>query len=1031
MNLPSISVKRPILTFVVYIIIFILGIISLRNLPLEMLPDLTFPALSIITKYKGAGPIEVENTVTKLLESAIATVPNIKNISSTSSEESSIVTVEFEWGTDIDNAANDIRDAIDLIKDRLPSDASKPIIFKFSTSFMPVMMLGIKAKESYPKLVDILEDKLVDPLKQVDGVGNVTLNGGLIREIRVELDQVKINSYKISINRIINIVMANNLTIPAGLVQVGNRRFILRLPGDFQNIEEIKRLVIGSSPQGGKIYLKDVANIIDTYKERSMIAKINGENGVMVMIQKQSKANTVKVAEKCKERIEQIKKKLPKDVEIFITFDSSKTTVNSILNLTNSVLWGGVFVIIVVFLLLIDWRASIVIGLSIPFSLIVAFIFLYFFGYTINIMSLASLAIAIGMVVDNSIVVTENIYRHRFTNNLAPQDSAIKGSNEVLTAVVASTLTTVAIFIPIFFIPGLVSLLFKQLGLAVIVTLTASLFVSLSLAPMAASKLFTKKMRTPILLKLEKYSDDFMTKLKNFYNSILEKALSHRRMTVIIGAAIFIFSLILLIFIGKEFFPEEDQGFIRGTVELESGTRFEVTEKYMEKIKKVIENYIPERRVYAIRAGASPRRLGAVSGIEEGENIIFVIVRLVDKDQRERSSKEIAHLITQKIKEFPGVKKIDISTSGSMALFGIGKPISIEIYGYDIEKTTKFAEKIKDILESIKGTRNVTISRKPGDPEIRIKLDRDKIQSYGLTLSGVSDTVKTLFSGTIASVYREEGKEYDINIILNDFYRKSLDNIKNVMIETPTGKLISLANIASFEISRGPKSITRKNRERYLTVDAETYGRSLSKIVADFEKKIKDITIPEGIRYNYAGQIKEQRSTFSVLFQALILGILLIYLIMAGQFESFLDPFVIMFSVPFSIVGVIWALFLTGVTLNVNSFIGMIMLVGVVVNNGIVLVDYTNQLRRIHKKELFEAVKESCNTRLRPILMTTLTTIFGMLPMALSRGEGSETWVPLGVSVIGGLTVSTMITLIIVPTVYVIFEKRIKAKLNR
>lgn len=1025
MNFPSLSVKRPVLTTVVFIIILLLGIISLSKLPLELLPDMSFPALSIVTTYEGAGPEEIETAVTKILEGAVATVPNIKNIFSTSVEGVSAITIEFEWGTDIDDAANDIRDKIDFIRDFLPDEASKPILFKFSTSFMPVLMFGIKAKESYHNLIDILKDKVIDPLRQVEGVGDASLFGGLIREIRVEINQVKLNSFRLSVDQIIHTIRMNNVSEPGGTLKIGKNEFILRLRSEYRDINEIKNLIVGNY-KGTPIYLKDVANVVDSFKEENMIVRVNGEPGAMIFVQKQSRANTVEVAEKCKQRIEQLKKRLPDDIEIYITFDSSRFIGDSLNNLTRTILWGGFFVLIVVFLFLIDWRASIIIGLTIPFSLIVAFIFLYFLGYTINIMSLSSLAIAIGMVVDNGIVVTENIYRHRFQEKLALNKSAVRGAGEVLQAVTASTLTTVAIFIPIFFISGIVGLLFKQLGLAVIVVLLSSLFVSLTLTPMLASRLFDKKPASSFFVKAERINFQIFNKIKENYTKILKWALSHRKIIVFIAIGVFIFSLMLLGFIGKEFMPAADEGFIRGAIELESGTKIEITDRVMAKIEKIVAKYIPETETIIVRSGRSPQGLAIAFGREEGANIGFIALRLKEKGKRKRSSQEIADMLTKMIKKIPGIKNIDLETSGGSRMFGVGKPVSIEIYGHDIEKTTKFARRIKKILESIKGTRNVIISSKPGKPEIRVNIDKAKAQMYGLSLYQIANVIKSSFAGTTASVYRAAGKEYDIFVILQRAHRQSLDNIKNTMIRTPAGKLISLANIAEFSIKKGPKSITRKNRARMLTVDCEIYKRPISAIIKDFEKKMKDIPIPEGIRYEYGGEIEQQRSSFIILIEALILGILLIYLIMAGQFESFLDPFIIMFSVPFAIVGVIWALFLTGVTLNVNSFVGMIMLVGIVVNNGIVLIDYINQLRRKYGKNLIEAVITGSSIRLRPVLMTAFTTIFGLLPMALARAEGSETWVPLGVSVIGGLLVSTLVTLVLIPTIYTIFEHKIK-----
>ncbi|MBN1897145.1 MAG: efflux RND transporter permease subunit [Spirochaetes bacterium] len=1026
MNLPSLGVRRPVLTSVVFIIILIIGIISLANLPLEFLPDISFPFLTVITSYEGTGPEEIESSITKIIEGAVSTVPNIKKVYSTSMEGLSTVQLEFEWETDLDNAANDVRDNLDQVRAYLPSEASKPYLLKFSTENIPVIMMGIRAKESYPKLYKITEEKITDVLKQVDGVGNALAVGGMIREIRVDLNQAKINSYNITIDQILGSIRGNNVFIPGGEIKIGKSEYILRIPAEYRTIDEIRNIAVGNS-KGIPVYLKDVARVNDSFKEENMIVRVEGDSGIMVIVQKQSKANTVIVANKVREQLEKIKKTLPEDVAIEISFDTSQFIKDSIGTLTTTIAWGGLFVLIIVLLFLVDWKGSFVIALTIPFSLIAAFIILFLLGYTINIMSLSSLAIAIGMVVDNAIVVTENIYRHRFDEKMEVKKASVQGAGEVLQAVMASTLTTVAIFIPIFFVTGIVNIFFRELSLSIITVLSTSLFVSLFLTPMVASLVFNKKPTQTFFVRAEKANTNIMNKIKEQYKKILQWTLYHRKSTVFIALGIFLFSLFILIFfVGREFMPKEDQGMVMGTIEMEGNTRVEVTDQMLKDFEEFIKKNVPETKLIMTRSGKSPGGRAAASGREEGANIGFLMLRLVAKAERTRSSQDILALINKELKKVPGVKSIDMSTEGGMSGFGSAKPIVIEIYGYDLDQTMQFAQDIKKTLSRVKGTGNIVISRKAGKPEIQIQIDKKKAQDLGLTLYQIADSVKNSFQGVTAAQFRESGDEYDIFVRLQSTDRKSLDNVKNTLIKTPGGQFVSVGNLAKFDVKVGPKSITRKQKERYLTVESEIFKRPLSAVLEDFNKLMKKVPVPSGIRYEISGSAEDIKETFTILIQVFLLGIVLIYLIMAAQFESFRDPFIVMFSVPFAVVGVAWALFLTGVTLNLNSFVGMVMLVGIVVNNAIVLIDYINRVRCNQKKELFEAVISACQLRLRPVLMTAFTTIFGLLPMALARGEGSESWVPLGVSVIGGLFVSTMITLILIPTLYIIFERRIK-----
>ncbi len=1028
MILAELGVKRPILTSVVFLIILIIGIISLANLGMDFLPDISFPALTIITQYEGTGPQEMETTVTKTIEGSVSTVPNIKNVFSTSAEGVSTIMLEFDWGTDLDEAANDVRDKLDLVRAFLPDDVQKPVLVKFSTSMIPVLSLAIESGKSYPKLYQIVDKKIIDELKQVDGVGDAFIMGGLIREIRVDLVQSRLNTFNLTIDQILGAIRANNVFTPGGNIKVGQSEFIIRIPAEYSSIEELKNVVIGNS-KGIPVYLKDVADVKDTFKEENMIVRINGENGVVLMVQKQSKANSVQVVDGIFKRLKKIEKNLPDDVKLSVNFDTAQIIKDSIRNLNNSILLGGIFVILTILLLLIDWKASLIISLTIPFSLVVAFIFLYFFGYTINIMSLSSLAIAIGMVVDNAIVVTENIYRLRFEEKKDIQESSIKGASQVSAPVLASTLTTIVIFFPVLFISGIVAILFKQLALSIIIVLIASLFVSLFLTPSLASLLFKQKPKHPLFLKAAKINEGIIEKIKCKYRTFLAKALIHRKRTVFIMGAIFFSSLLLLGFIGKEFMPQADQSIIRGSIELESNITLENADAVMRRIDDLIQKEIPERVLFNTRVGRSSSGIGGF--MEQGNNLIQIIVRLKPRLSRKRSAQDLSLLLTKEIRQIPGVKEISLATTGGPSMFGGDKPVSIEIYGYDLDKTLNFARRIRGIMESVKGVNNVTISRKSGKAEIKINIDKLKAQNLGLSSSQIANTIKNSFAGVVASRYQEEGDEYDIFLRLRQDDRNALENVKNTLIRTSTGRFVSVENLANITIKPGPKNITRKNKERYLTVDCEIYGRSLSDVVNDIQNGLNKIAIPNGLRYEFAGSAKEQREAFGLLFQAFLLGVLLVYLIMAAQFESFIDPFIIMFSVPFAVTGVFYTLFLTGVTLNVNSFVGIIMLVGIVVNNAIILITVINDLRRHEGYKLTEAILTGCSIRLRPILMTTITTMLGVLPMALSRGEGAEQWVPLGVSLFGGLLVSTLITLILIPTIYFIFERRKAAMKNQ
>ncbi len=1045
MRLPEMGVRRPVLTLMLFTGILVFGVMSFVSLPVDIFPDITLPAMVVLTKYPGAGPEDVEAIVTKNLEKLVSTVPNLEEITSVSMEEFSVINLKFGWGTNLDEAAANVRDVLGYAKRFLPDDVEDSVVMKFDTSMMPILFYGVTAGESYPKLKKILQDEIADPLKRVPGVALVDVFGGLKRQFRVDIDRDKLNAYHIPINNVVMAIRAGNIAYPAGDIKIGKIDYTLRVPGEFKSVDEIRNIVVGK--QGGvPIYLKDMAEVFDGFEEIERVMRVNRESGAIMIVQKQSGANTLEVIERVKARLEGLRKRLPGDIKLHLVMDSSEFINLAIGHLYDAMLWGGLFIILVIFLFLRNLRGSLIVALAIPFSLIVGFIFLYIGGYTINMMSLASLSIAIGMVVDDAIVVFENIFRHR-ERGISPQESALFGASQVGLAVTAATFTIIVVILPIIFVPGITGVLFKELGVVVCLVMLASLFVSLTLTPMLSSRILkidlpvlqtqAEQRRSGILRDLYRRSEQWFREVELRYSALLGWALTHRRSVIATGLTIFAMSLAMIPLVGTEYMPEMEQGQFMGNIELPLGTRIEKTDEVMAKVEEIVEKEVPERRMLFARAGRSETGYSAMMGRREDVNVMMVGGSLVKIRERERSDREIIHALSQKLAKIPGIKTVNFTSSDPMAemIFGGDKPITLEVYGEDFDQTDRVAGKLKEMLEKIPGTTDISISRERGKPELWVRVDREKAASLGLNMAIIADTLRTSFSGKIASRYQEEGEEYDIFVRLREEDRKKIEDIENILIPSPLRAIplpsglpikfsdVHLGNIATIEKTKGPIEIERKSQGRVVKVGAGLYKRPLGDVVKDVKRELKNIPIPEGVEIILGGSAEEQAKSFRILAIALVLGILLVYMVMAGQFESLLDPLVILFSVPFAITGVIWALLLTGNTLSLISFVGMIMLVGIVVRNAIVLVDYTNILRG-RGLPVGDAVREAGATRLRPVLMTAFSTILGMLPLALMRGEGASMWNPLGISVIGGLLVSTLITLVFVPTLYSIVEER-------
>lgn len=1032
MNLPKLAVNRPVTVIMFYMALAVLGAFAFLRLAVDLLPKLEPPAISVVTIYPGASAEDVEQKVTKLIEEQVSTINNVSKVTSSSKDNISIVTITFNWGTDIAEATNDVRDAIDRVKRRLPDDAEEPSIFKFSTSTLPVMMIGINSSESFPGINKIIEDKIAQPLRQIPGVGAVFAIGGPQREILIKVDPKKLEAYNLTIPQIAQVLQAENLSLPAGVIKVGLKEYNVRVPGEFKNIEEIKSTVIGNY-QGALVYLRDVADVIDTIKEQTLYVKINNTPGVLLFIQKQATANTIEVVEAVKKVLPRIQQMLPKDVKLNIAFDSSDFIRNSIRNLSDAVVYGAVFVILVVLLFLRKVRASLIIILTIPFSLIVAFITLYLIGGTINLISLSSLAIAVGIVVDNAIVVLENITRH-IERGENPKTASVIASNEIGLAISASSLTNIAVFFPLAFLTGIAGFLFKELGYLVTVMVITSLLASLTLTPTLASKWLKpqEKIKNKFLSNLFDASERWFKSIENFYGGIISWTLRHKLIVVLIAFALFAGSFILFRFVGFEFFPASDTGQIQVVAQLPVGTRLEESIKVGEQIQQIVREEIPEkwRRYIFMRAGTTEQGFATITGQVEGNNVITVGARLVPLKERTMTVQELGAKIRERVKSIPGIEKFEISRGSDFQalLFGGGKPLTVEVTGYDLNLTSKVAEQIKSELEKIPGAKDVQIGRSGLTPEIRIEIDKQKSASLGLNTAMIATTIRSSIYGLKATSYKELGDEYDITIQPGSDLRNSISYLSEIPVRTLTGNIVKIKDIAKIYDTYSPIEIQRRDRQRIIPVGANVEGRALGDVVKDLQERIKNLDIPPGVEIKFAGQVEEQAKAFSDLFQVLILGIILTYMIMASQFESLLHPFVIMFAVPFAFTGVVLGLLLFGVPFGLTAFMGLIMLVGIVVNNAIVLVDYTNLLRA-RGYEVYEALVTAGRTRLRPVLMTTLTTILGTLPLAIFRGEGSELWRPLGITMLGGLTFSTLITLVLVPTIYSIFEhKKVEVK---
>ncbi|MCH5244898.1 MAG: efflux RND transporter permease subunit [Muribaculaceae bacterium] len=1019
MSLYSSAVKRPVMTVLCFVAVAIMGLFSLSKLPIDLYPDVETNTIMVLTTYAGASAQDIEQNVTRPLENALNAVNDLKHISSKSRENISVITLEFEFGKDIDVLTNDVRDKLDMVKSALPDNAENPIIFKFSTDMIPIIMLSVQADESMPGLYKILDEAVANPLARISGVGSVSISGAPKREIHIYVDPRKIEAYNIPIETIASLVAAENRNIPGGSFDIGSDTYALRVQGEFTSSDQMGNIVVGSH-NGGNVYLRDVATIDDSLEERAQETFNDGVKGAMIVIQKQSGANSVEISDKVLKMLPSLQKRLPSDVKLGIIVDTSDNIRNTINSLVETVMYALLFVVIVVFTFLGRWRATLIITITIPISLIASFIYLAATGNSLNIVSLSALSISIGMVVDDAIVVLENVTTH-IERGADPKQAAVHGTNEVAISVIASTLTLIAVFFPLTLVTGMTGVLFQQLGWMVTIMMIISTICALSLTPMLCSQLlrlnnrhgrFYKLFFTPINRALDAFD--------NGYARLLKTVVSHKTITILVCLGIFFGSLLLMRSVGTEFFPTADDGRLRVSLELPIGTRVEISKDAAKRLASEWREKYPEIKVLNYTTGSASSDNTFASLSDNGPHIISMNIRLSNPGDRDRGIVEIADLMRKDLLHYPEFKKAQVSVGGMGAGMGGQSTVDFEIYGYDFETTDSIARQLADSLRTFRGTADIIISRSDYQPEYQVDFDREKLAMYGLNLQTAATYLRNRINGALASTFREDGEEYDIKVMYTPDSRTSLEDIENILIYSSTGQSIRVKDVGKVVERFTPPTIERKDRERIITVSTVVNGVPMNVVADRARLAIDRMHIPTGVNIELAGSIEDQQDSFRDLLTLAALIVILVYIVMAAQFESYTYPAIIMTSLMFAFSGVFIILFLSGHTLNVMSMIGAIMLIGIVVKNGIVLIDYIT-LNRERGMSIRLAVIDGGKSRLRPVVMTTLTTILGMVPMAVGTGQGAEMWRPMGTAVIGGLTVSTILTLLFVPTLYCIF----------
>ena len=1021
MNLTALCLRRPVATCMAVLIVVILGVISFLKIPVDLLPEITFPRVTVSTNYPNVGPLEMETLVTVPVEKAVSSVEGVEDITSTSVEGRSQVRVSFGWNKNLEVAVSDIRARIDRIRDDLPPGAEAPVVSKYDVNASPIMFIGVSGQMDPVALRTFVEEEVRYRLERVAGVAAADIRGGLEREIHVQLSLDRLKAFNLSADQVIRALRASNINLPAGSLGRAHLEVSVRTLGEFTNLDQLRNTVVATR-DGTPIYVKDLGQVEDSFKDLNHEVRIHGSHAVVISLLRQPSANTIAVVDRVKQAIEGINQELPA-VKVTVLRENAHYIRNAVDNVTLAAVWGGMLALCVLLFFLRSLRSTVVIATAIPISIVATFALMYFQGFSINIISFGGLALGIGLLLDNSVVVLENIYRHHEAGT-ERREAVLRGTREVAGAITASTLTTVVVFLPLIFVPGSAGILFKQLAWVVFFSLAASLMVALTVVPVLAHHLLGRpgQGRTGrFLSRLSRAGSSSQTGLDNVYQGLLRWCLRHRFTVVAAAALLLSSSLFLYKGIGSEFMPRADEGNVLILAETEAGSKIEETDRAFRQLEAIVNQEVTE-----------PYRnfthFGQFGWRARGKNNGHVHIWLGSRNTRERSDQDIVRALRRRVSEVPGVRARVRASSGLWIFRRLGfsdnDNLDVRIRGHDLDQLQRIARQVKSTMEGVDGIAGVRISRQGGQPEMGIRVDRERAASLGIPVETIARGLQASLGGTRATFYREGGNEYDVRVRLGDDDRANLSALLDQSVSDGSGRVLSLKNLVRLEERRGPMSIQRLNQERVVSISGEVAGREMAAAVADLQAAFAQIPLPQGMVIQVGGDFEEQQKAFGELRIGLLLALLMVYMVMAGQFERLIDPFVIMFAVPFAAIGVFASLHVTGTTFNVNSYIGIILLVGIVVNNAIVLVDYINLKMREEGLSVVDAVVLAGRTRLRPILMTTLTTVLALVPLALAWGEGGEIQAPMARVVIGGLLTSMLVTLVLIPVLYATVRER-------
>ncbi|HTM04827.1 MAG TPA: efflux RND transporter permease subunit [Vicinamibacterales bacterium] len=1025
MSIPRLAIHRPVTMFMLSAVVVLLGALSLSKLPVDLMPEFEQPTITVRVSYAGVGPLEMEELVTRPIEQAVSAVPGLTRVNSSSSEGSSQVQLNFDWGRDLSDAADEVRTRLDRVRGRLPEDADPPTIFKFDSNSQAIVQLGVEGEFDAVTLRELAENEIAPRFERVDGVAAVTVGGGLRRQIHVDLSKEKIQALNLSVTQVVQAIRQENQNTPLGEIYQGDSTFLVRSQGQFQSIDDIRNLVV-MTRQNVPVYMRDIADVSDSTEERRQFMRINGKSAVQMQIQKQSGTNTVAVVQGVRDELARVNGEVP-GVHLIVTQDTSTFITRAINNVQEHAVVGGILVILIIFAFLRDFRSTLIVCTSIPVSVIGTFALLYFGGFTLNTMTFGGLALGIGMIVDAAIVVLENTHRHLHMGK-DKLTAAIDGSEEVWSAILASTLTHIAVFLPLLFLSGTASILFTQLSFVVMFSLAMSLFVAVTIVPVLCSRWLKtpdeEARTTGIMAKFFRASERFLDGMDEQYRRLIHLALNHRPTVIGAAAASVLAAYLLYPQVGTELLPQTDEGEITVQVQLGIGTRVERTEEALLRLEQMIKANVPEMTTMITQGGG-----GGNNGNQTQSNRGQIRLQLVPRDERTRSNDEIATDLRRQLAGLPGVQLQAQASGGNFQLnrlLGGGNNntsrLALEIRGHDLDDQRRLVAAARTLMEATPGLADVNLPVDQGRPEIAIHVDRPKAAMLGLTVQNVATTIQTNVQGTTAAQFRDRGNEYPVVVRLKEADRQEVSDVGDVLLSTPSGQVIPAKNVMLVDRSTGPVQIQRKNQERITTVNADIEV-PLNVAVKNVQDRLNQLRIPPDFQVGFGSEWEEQAKSFRQLQLVLILAVLLVYAVMASQYESLRDPFIIMFSVPTAAIGVVLSLFLTQTAFSMQAYIGIIMLAGIVVSNGILLVDYINTLRRRDGMELRQAVELGGRTRLRPILMTAIATMLGLVPMAIGIGEGGELQAPLARVVIGGLLASTLVTLVLIPAVYTLFEE--------